>query len=55
MQVLPPVLNLLPLSAASKCLPTDCGTPTFWANFGLWATASMNPCCFFDVLGILTL
>ena len=33
--VSPPFENLLFLSAVEKSLPTDCGTPTFFANAGL--------------------
>jgi hypothetical protein len=51
----PPLLKVLPLSAVEKSLPTDCGTPAFLANDGLWATASMKLCCFLLVLGIVNL
>jgi hypothetical protein len=39
------------LSALENSLPTDCGTPAFFANSELCATARMKSACFLLVLG----
>lgn len=44
--------NDFPVSARLYSLATDCGTPTFLANCGLWAAAAIILACAWLLLGI---